>query len=485
MKICLVTAFPPSRGGLSEYGFHLAQELQRDPLLSLTVLADELPRPEKELEGFSVVRCWSFNDPGNFGRLLNVVRRLEPDVVWFNLLFTTFGHNPFAAFCGLSTPLLTRLAGLYTHVTLHHLMDAVDMEDAGVRFPRLYRVAGAAATRLLLRSNSLSVLMPAYRRTLQEKYNGRNVHVRRHGILFARPEYPDFSRRGNPIQRILAFGKWGTYKRLEPLIAAFRQMSPQLPAAQLVIAGGNHPRAAGYLESVARQYQNDFRIKFTGYVPEHKIPDLFRSSSVAVMPYSSATGASGVAHLACAYGVPIVTAEIDDFRQMKEEEDLAIEFYPPGDVEALASCLRSIVASPSKQRSMAIQNFSAALRMTMPEVVYEYLRHFDRVQRTRILKPVGRLRRLPAWFPTFKSRAMARNWWTMADRPTLRSPSNHTGSLNRDRGRRGDLERAGITVDGNGVGPGPEASVGDGLRGRWAAAARREQGDQAGQYDDQ
>ena len=40
MKICLVTAFPPSRRGLNEYGYHIASELQRDPLLSLTVLGD-------------------------------------------------------------------------------------------------------------------------------------------------------------------------------------------------------------------------------------------------------------------------------------------------------------------------------------------------------------------------------------------------------------------------------------------------------------
>ena len=29
MKICLVTAFPPSRRRLNEYGYHIAQELQR------------------------------------------------------------------------------------------------------------------------------------------------------------------------------------------------------------------------------------------------------------------------------------------------------------------------------------------------------------------------------------------------------------------------------------------------------------------------
>ena len=43
MKICLISAFPPSRGVLNEYGYHVAKELQADPVVSVTVLADELP----------------------------------------------------------------------------------------------------------------------------------------------------------------------------------------------------------------------------------------------------------------------------------------------------------------------------------------------------------------------------------------------------------------------------------------------------------
>src|SRR3979490_2413819 len=222
MKICLVTTFPPSQGGLNEYGLHIARELQRNPFLSLTILADELPFPQPELPEFSVQRCWSFNDPATPVRLLAAVRKQKPDVVWFNLLFSTFGRNPLIAFAGLMTPVLARLGGTYTHVTLHHLMDTVDLKDAGVRFPRTYRMAGAFATRMLLLSNSVSVLMPGYRKILNDKYGGDNVHVRAHGTLTRRPEFPDFSRRGNPEQRILAFGKWGTYKRLELMISAFK-----------------------------------------------------------------------------------------------------------------------------------------------------------------------------------------------------------------------------------------------------------------------
>ncbi|HWX54582.1 MAG TPA: glycosyltransferase [Verrucomicrobiae bacterium] len=427
MKICLVTAFPPSRGGLTEYGYHIARELQRNPFLSLTVLADELPSEQAELEGFSVVRCWSFNDLRSIGTLLGRIRKLNPDVVWFNLIFSTFGRNPLAAFCGLTLPLLSRLSGCYTHVTLHHLMEGIDLGDAGVRFPSLYRVAGTVATKVLLKSNSVSVLIPAYRKILMEKYGSRNVHVRAHGILSQRPEYPDFSKRGNPCQRILAFGKWGTYKRLEPLIEAFGAIAARVPRARLVVAGGDHPHAPGYVASVAKRFASDSRIEFIGYVPETLIPDLFQRASVAVMPYSSATGSSGVAHLASAYGVPIISADIGEFRDMAQEEGLAIEFYEAGNTLDLAGRVTSLLESPEMQRRMAEQNFFAALRMTMPQIAYRYLRHFDLERKTRTLKLITRLRKLPRWFPgrALVSSAVARSSPAQIYRRDLFHPTSH------------------------------------------------------------
>ena len=117
----------------------------------------------------------------------------------------------------------------------------MNLEDARVPYPRLYRMGGWVATRLLLMADSISVLIPAYRRTLIERYGGNNVHFRPHGILFGRPEFPDLTKRGNPNHRILAFGKWGTYKRLEPLMDAFETFSKHHPNVRLIVAGGNHP----------------------------------------------------------------------------------------------------------------------------------------------------------------------------------------------------------------------------------------------------
>ncbi len=400
MKICLVTAFPPSRRGLNEYGYHIAKELQRDPLLSLTVLADEFESAQPEVDGFDVVRCWSFNDLSNPLHLLKAIRDIKPDVVWFNLLFSTFGSSPVAAFTGLSIPALMRLSGFYTHVTLHHLMDNVDLGHAGIHYPRIYRAAGRLATHVLLMANSVSVLLPAYRRTLMERYGGENVHFRAHGILSARPEMPDFAQRGNPHHRILAFGKWGTYKRLELLIESFAKVQESMPGARLVIAGSNHPKAPGYVESVAERFRDNPYINFTGYVAEEQIPDLFRTASVMVMPYSSATGSSGVAHIACEYGVPIICADIPDFREMGDDERLAIRFYKTGDPDDLANCICKVIDDVPLMQEMAEQNFSAALRMTMPQIIRQYLRSFDLHKHQRALEPLSRFRRIPGWVPS-------------------------------------------------------------------------------------
>ena len=457
MKICLVTTFPPSQGGLSEYGLHIAEELRRNPFLSLTILADKISPAQPELDGFSVQRCWSFDDPASAFRLLTAIGKAKPDVVWFNLLFSTFGRNPMNAFLGLLTPLLARLSGRYTHVTLHHLMDTVDLKDAGVRYARTYRMAGAIATRMLLLSNSVSVLMPGYREILHEKYGHDNVHVRSHGVLTRRPEYPDFSRRGNPEHRILAFGKWGTYKRLELMIEAFQILHNALSNTKLVVAGGDHPQAAGYVASLKKKHEGNSAIEFTGYVDEDDLPGLFQSSSVAVMPYSSSTGCSGVAHLACAYGVPIVCADLPDFRQMADGEELAIEFYKPGDVQDLAQGLIGFLTNTQKQEAMAIQNFSTALRMTMPTIVLKYLRHFELEQRTEALRQITRFRRLPGWVPS-KSlllRLMTRNSLGWVNRSAIQRPRSKAPGqdflLNNNVYDRGKLTGTGIPLNGDGI----------------------------------
>jgi glycosyltransferase involved in cell wall biosynthesis len=399
MKIALVTAFPPSRQGLNEYGFHIADQLRQQPGLDLTVLGDDVPERTAELPGFSVVRCWGFNRLGNPLSLFLAINRLKPDVVWYNLGFASFGGKPLPAFLGLTTPALTRLCSCYTHVTLHQLFETVNLADAGVKSPVLYTLAGRVATHFLLSANSVSVLLPAYHKTLREKYQRGRVNIRHHGIFASRPEAPNFQLRGNPVHRILAFGKWGTYKRLEAVVAAFERVSPQLPPSELVIAGGDHPKTPGYVRSVARKVQHNQKIRFLGYVPEDALADLFRTASLTVLPYTSSAGSSGVAHLACQYGLPILAPDIEDFVELARQEQVSMEFFAANSVDSLAEQLIAMFRTPERLEVMAQKNFSAALQMSMPQIIREYTRSFDMHQRVRMLKSFSRLRRARSGMP--------------------------------------------------------------------------------------
>jgi glycosyltransferase involved in cell wall biosynthesis len=234
--------------------------------------------------------------------------------------------------------------------------------------------------------------MPGYRRTLDEKYGRGRVSVRSHGIFAERPEPPDFTRRGNPTHRILAFGKWGTYKRVELLIEAFERVAAQFPDVELVVGGGDHPKTPGYVQSMAQRYASD-RIRFLGYVPEESIADLFRNASLAVMPYTSSAGSSGVAHLAAQYGVPVIASGIQDFRDLAEHEGIAIRFFTSGDVDSLVEQMLLALRSPDDLKEMAWKSYEAGVAMSMPRVVREYIRSFRQQERIKTLQLAAGLRR--------------------------------------------------------------------------------------------
>src|SRR6266567_718238 len=449
MKICLVATFPPSGRQLNEYAFHIARELQRDPQIQLTILADELTDYEFATDangvplrieeqsgpsGFDVIRCWRFNHLGTPVRLLRAIRRIKPDVVWFNLVFSTFAtqDHPLAAFAGLCVPALTRSLGCYAHVTLHHILDHVDFAAAGVRRERVFRLGGDMATRALLKANSVSVLLSRYAQTLVESYSAENVLMGTHGIFAQRPSPPDFSRRGNPEHRILAIGHWGTYKRLETLMDAFPAVTREVPNARLVVAGANHHTKPGYWESVKKKNKDNPNIEFLGYVADEDIPELFRTSSIVVMTYDSTTGPSGPAHQACEYSVPIVSADLPDFRGMVADENMAISFYKTGEPEDLAGKLVEILQSPRLQWQMAEQNFRAAMRMTMPSVVRHYLRWFELAKRKQAVGGLVEVPSFARWLRTPIGAALSRSWRNGSAREVLaESPVPAIESSNR------------------------------------------------------
>jgi glycosyltransferase involved in cell wall biosynthesis len=374
MRICLVTAFPPSSQRINEYGLHLARAAQeRDA--EVIVLGDEYEPRMPELDEFTVRRCWRFNSLRSPLRILRAVQEIRPDVVWFNLVYSTFGDNPLAAFLGLCTPLMVRWSGFRTHVTLHHMLEAVELRHADIHFPGLYKMAGWLATRALLEADKVSVLLEHYRRALIETYGATNINVRRHGILGDLASPPDFAAREDEF-RVLVFGKFGRYKRLELVLGAWPKVRESVPHSKLIIAGQDHPNRPGYMAQVAQQCRNDRSIEFLNYIPEDLLGEVFSRCSAAVLPYSSSGGPSGVAHLAAQYGLPLIGPDIPDLIHLVSEEGLAIDYYRREDSAGLADAIIALAQDPERARNMGEQNYKASFTMTMPQIVGQYLSDF-------------------------------------------------------------------------------------------------------------
>jgi hypothetical protein len=142
---------------------------------------------------------------------------------------------------------------------------------------------------------------------------------------------------------------------------------------------------------------------------------------------------------------------------MADGEELAIEFYQPGNAQDLATCLINFLTNQEKQQTMAVQNFSTALRMTMPTIVLKYLRHFELEQRTEALRQITRFRRLPGWVPSksLMLRLMTRNSLGWVRRSAIHRPRSNGSAqeflLNGNVNDSGKLAGSSTPLNGDGV----------------------------------
>lgn len=395
LRLALVTTYPPGVGSLNEYAFHFVRAFsKKQEVTDLYLLVDELPPGKsygaEETEPGEAQRnarlhfipCWRFNGLTNLWRILRTIQQTKPDVVLFNIQFASFGDRKIPATLGLLTPALLRLFGVRTVVLLHNIMETVDLKQAGFAdkplMERLIRFMGWLITHLILRAHLVAVTIPKYVEILEKRYGATNVLLAPHGSFEAESIPPSFDLPEGPL-RIMTFGKFGTYKRVETLVEAFAllQQRQQQSALELIIAGTNSPNAPSYLETVAQQYATIPNVRYTGYVAEEDVPRIFGEAAAVVFPYTSTTGSSGVLHQAGDYGKAVVLPKIGDLAELITEEGYTGEFFEPNDPQSLADALTRILDEPERRVEMGRQNYLAARGLPLGEVVDWYLLHIE------------------------------------------------------------------------------------------------------------
>lgn len=391
MHVAIVTTYPPGKGTLNEYAYHFVRALRgKEEISRITLLVDELPDgaypPMDRAEGLAplhIVPCWRFNDAKNPWRIATAVRAAKPDVVLFNIQFASFGDKKAPVTLGLTTPWLTKLAGYPSMVLLHNIMETVDLRNAGYAGSRMMewviRSAGTVTTRMLLNTDLIALTIPKYVEILRAKYHARNVLLAPHGSFEDNAPMPTFELPSGPRQ-IMAFGKFGTYKRIEIMVEAVKLLESRgYTDLEIVIAGSDSPNAKGYLDEMRQRYADMPNLRFTGYVAEEDVPRIFQSATVAVFPYTSTTGSSGVLHQAGSYGCAAALPNIGDFAEVITEEGYVGEFFEPNNPATLADAIAHLLDDEELRKEMGLRNYRASCGLPIADVLDWYLLHFGAI----------------------------------------------------------------------------------------------------------
>jgi glycosyltransferase involved in cell wall biosynthesis len=358
LRICFISSYPPNRARLSEYAKSLLKELANRPAIDkIYVLVDTIDGSKNRLMENSkveVLRVWKADNPFSILSIILQILKLKPDVVHFNVHFQSYGRKRLANFIGLSLVFLCRLLGLRVVASVHNFGEKVNLEKVRLKPSLLNRVGILVATKLILSASRVVVTVRSYAEYLRRRYGHKGVLYIPHGTSAnaCSPIDPD-------EKVVLMFGHMGPSKGLPIMLKAFEELMKERSDVKLVVAGSSHPNFPGYLDEFVKTAIP--KVTFLGYVHEEDLARVFGMADVVVLPYLTATGTSGVFHLACGYGKPVVSSDLPEIREMVAEGASAL-LVPPGDVGALKDAILKVLFNEEIAAKMSEQNLMFAQR---------------------------------------------------------------------------------------------------------------------------
>ena len=133
----------------------------------------------------------------------------------------------------------------------------------------------------------------------------------------------------------LCVGAYRPYKGLETAIDALALLAP--PRPRLVLAGPSEGRESE-LERHASARGVAEKVELLGWVEEARLDRLYRGA-LATLSASTYEGYGLPVAESLSYGLPTIASDIPPHREIGGD---AVLFFPPGNAEALAACMRQI-----------------------------------------------------------------------------------------------------------------------------------------------
>ena len=381
MHLTIVSPFPPAITGIGQYGYHVTRALATSGLFSrVTVLAGgPLGAVSPNHLGLTEVEyCWGPNQLNARQAILSRVKRLNPDLVWFNLRMGMFGESPWLSASNLITPMLARWMGYPTVLTFHEMIEQSDFRALNVPGGTFAPLGAYLITNLVTQVDVVCLTMLKH----LDWFAKKRPHVDCVHIPLGAYHEPVLLDEYGKAE-LLLFNMLSPFKGAELLLEVFPSLKMEFPNLKLTIAGEEHPRFPGYVQSVKKRFNGMQGVNWPGQIPEENVIDLFRRAQIVVLPYKATTGASSVLYRAAAYGRAIVASDLNEMRALAQESNIQIEFFENDNAESLRNAIRGLLASRSRRLAQAENNFRAVQNTRLDATCHRYLQAFNRALEKR------------------------------------------------------------------------------------------------------
>jgi glycosyltransferase involved in cell wall biosynthesis len=374
MHLVIVSPFPPSITGIGQYGYHLTRALANSGLFSrLTVLAGathgQNGQHPNHLRLTEIDYCWHLDSLNARPMILSRLKRLNPDLIWFNLGASIFGKSPFSNLSGLLTPMIA--SRFYpTAVTLHELVELADLRALNAPGGILAPLGARLLTRIATQADVICLTMQHY----VDWLSARGVDCAH--IPIGAYHEPELLEETESCE-LLFFTTLAPYKGLELLIEAFTRLRVEYPKLRLTIAGTAHTRFPNYGNELKDRFGEATGIQWLGQVSEDNVKNLFRRAQVVVLPYAASTGSSSVLYQAATWGRAVVASDLSEIRKLTLENNLQVQLFESNNVESLCHSIRMLLHSSALRHRQTLHNFKAIQHLRPRATCYRYIKAFN------------------------------------------------------------------------------------------------------------
>ncbi len=217
------------------------------------------------------------------------------------------------------------------------------------------RLDGRIAVSPLAREHASRIIPGAYRVIP----NGVDVQLFGDTRIAPLPEF-------NEGLNVLFVGRLEARKGIHHLLEAFARVKSVLPQTHLLIVGPYSAHETKPLQRLIRSWAlHD--VHFLGCLPERELARCYRTAHVFCAPSLGCESFGMVLLEAMAAGLPIVASDIAGYRTVVKHQ---VEGYlvPPGNAEAIAHALVTLLCQPDLRHSMAARGRATAARYAWEQI---------------------------------------------------------------------------------------------------------------------